>query len=228
MKTDTAHAAWNTRWSTETGRADWLTPDPDVAAVAERLADGTARTALDLGSGVGRHSLLLARAGIAVTAVDLAQSGLAEIARRARSEGLAITTQAAPMTALPFADAAFDYALAWNVIYHGDGEVVGRTMAEVRRVLKPGGLLQATMLSKRNAGYGIGREVAPNTFSRDPSPDDPNDMDKAHPHFYCSASELVSLLAGFELTSLTDVEQRKPGAWHWQFVAERVGPAQTA
>ena len=191
-------------------------------ALAETLRGAQANTALDLGCGVGRHALALAGMGFSVTAVDMAQEGLAEVSRSARDAGLEIATQAAPMSALPFPAGAFDFVLAWNVIYHGDGDIVRRTIAGIRRVLKPGGSFQATMLSKRNIGYGVGREVSPNTFSRDPTPGDPDDEDKAHPHFYCNAAELVSLLAGFELKSLADVEQRKPNAWHWQFVAERI------
>ena len=87
-------------------------------------------------------------------------------------------------------------------------------------MLKPGGTFQGTMLSKRNAGFGIGTEVAPNTFVRE-ADEDGDDSDKAHPHFYCNAAELVELLAGFELVGLRDIEQKKAGAWHWQFVAER-------
>jgi hypothetical protein len=45
--------------------------------------------------------------------------------------------------------------------------------------------------------------------------------DKAHPHFYCDAGELVQLLRGFELVSLEDYEHRSPGSFHWHFVAEK-------
>jgi SAM-dependent methyltransferase len=223
MKTDTAHRAWDLRWGTVEGRAEWLMPDPDVAEVAEELAGRDEPVAaLDLGCGVGRHALLFARLGLATTAIDMAEQGLAEVHRTAGDEGLEIATERAPMTALPFAEASFDYVLAFNVIYHGDPDIVGRSFAEIARVLRPGGIFQGTMLSKRNAGFGVGTEVAPNTFVRDAAADG-DDSDKAHPHFYCNAAELVDLLAGFELKSLRDVEQKKAGAWHWQFVAERLG-----
>src|SRR3546814_2143005 len=68
------------------------------------------------------------------------------------------------MTDLPYADASFDYVLSFNVIYHGDAGVVGRAVAEIYRVLKPGGLFHGTLLSKRNRNYGLGREIAPDTF----------------------------------------------------------------
>jgi SAM-dependent methyltransferase len=72
--------------------------------------------------------------------------------------------------ALPFADESFDYVLSWNVIFHGTMGDVGRRLAEIWRVLKPGGLFQGTMLSKRDVQFGRGRAIAPDTFIRGSDP----------------------------------------------------------
>ena len=218
MKTDTAHLAWNDRWNTPHGRAEWLTPEPDVAAFAAQLATGPAKRVLDLGCGVGRHALAYARLGLEVTAVDMAQSGISELRRSAAAENLEITTMIAAMTELPFADHTFDHVLSFNVIYHGDPLIVGAAVREIARVLKPGGTYQGTMLSKRNAKYGKGEEIAPNTFVEDAV--EPEDSDKIHPHYYCNAAELVELFSDFELLSLIDREHVKPGSWHWHMLAE--------
>jgi SAM-dependent methyltransferase len=223
MGTDTAHRAWNDNWSSAEGRADWLVPEADVIAVAEQLKEkhGKLRV-LDLGCGVGRHALHFARLGFETVAIDMAEAGLAELRANADREAVIIETRLAPMTALPFEDGAFDYVLAFNVIYHGDPDIVGATVAEIRRVLRAGGTYQGTMLSKRNAGNGVGTEVAPNTFIRTPEPGAAHEADKSHPHFYCNAGELVALFEGFELVSLFDREHAKPGSWHWHMVAERM------
>lgn len=221
MKTDTAHRAWDVRWATEEGRADWIAAEPDVMETASELSTrlGTVR-ALDLGCGVGRHALLFARLGFEVSAVDMAEAGIAELLRGARAEMLEVDARVAPMTALPFADGAFDYVLSFNVLYHGDPEIVRQAIGEIRRVLRPGGVFQGTMLSKRNAGYGLGTEVAPDTFVRHEG-DDMDDSDKVHPHFYCDAAGVVDLYEGFELLSLRDELHKQPGSWHWHLVAER-------
>ena len=187
-----------------------------MVACARKCHERGARRALDLGCGVGRHALALAGIGFEVDALDGSESGLADLGRSASDLGLQVRTHHGLMTDLPFADGEFDYLLSFNVIYHGDPEIVARTLAEIRRVLRPGGTLQLTMLSKRNVNYGMGEEIAPNTFV-DPGADD----DKVHPHFYCNAGELVSLLQGFEIVSLFDNEH-KPGHWHWHAVAERL------
>ncbi|EAV40562.1 hypothetical protein SIAM614_16737 [Stappia aggregata IAM 12614] len=214
QKTDTAHLAWDKRWQTEEGRADWLRADPDVAGLIERLKKQGNVRALDLGCGVGRHALSFARAGFETHAMDLSEAGLAELKKSAAADGLEIETHLAPMTALPFDDDSFDYVLSFNVIYHGDPSIVHTAIAEIARVLKPGGIYQGTMLSKRNANFSIGTEVATDTWIRD------GDDDKDHPHFYCNASELVALFDRFELSYLEDKVHTKPGSWHWHMIAD--------
>lgn len=215
-RTDTAHRKWNETWQTAEGRLAWSRPEPDVVECAEAAFAAGARRALDLGCGIGRHAVALAGIGYEVDALDGSESGLAGLRQSLEESAVTLRTHHGLMTELPFADDSFDYLLTFNVIYHGDPEIVGAALDEIRRVVRPGGTLQLTMLSKRNVFFGKGTEVAPNTFIV-PDADD----DKVHPHFYCNAAELVALLAGFELKSLFDSEH-KPGHWHWHAVAERL------
>lgn len=212
----TAYRAWDTRWEAETGRSDWLEPEKEVLDVAESLLAAKARRAVDLGCGVGRHAVCLASLGFEVAALERSESGLAFARAAAQKAGCPVDFQMGLMTDLPYADGSFDYVLAWNVIYHGDREVVRRCLSEIHRVLRRGGTFQATFLSKRNHCHGKGSRVAPDTFILD------GVSDKAHPHFYCNGFELVELLKGFELISLCDREQSEPGSFHWHCVAERL------
>jgi tellurite methyltransferase len=218
MKTDTAHFTWNDRWASEAGRADWLKPDADVVELAAQLlSDGGTTRVLDMGCGVGRHALHLASLGFETHAVDMAEAGTAELARKAHEAGLDIATEIAPMTQLPYPDGYFDYVLAFNVIYHGDGKIVRGAVSEIARVLRPGGIYQGTMLTKRNVNFGRGTEIAPDTFVVE------SDDDKDHPHFYCNGAELLALFDGFEVMSLTSRTHQKPGSWHWHLVMQKNG-----
>lgn len=214
MKTDTADQHWNAQWAGIEAGSKWLQPEKDVMDWAKGFQPGAA--VLDLGAGVGRHALWLAARGFEVTALDAAHEGLAEIDKVG-----GVTTVEARMDALPFEDGAFDHVLSWNVIYHGDEDVLLRTVAEIRRVLKPGGTYLGTMLSKRRLPHeqarAAGREISRNAWVFDAP-----GTDKIHPHYFCSAAELLALFQGFEILSLDDSEHEKPGSYHWHLTMERL------
>src|SRR5215469_16555919 len=115
----TAAEAWDKRWATPEGRADWLDAHADVVAILPELKVRGARTALDLGCGVGRHALLLAESGLAVDAFDGSVTGLEILRGAAKQRGVTLGLHHGNADILPFADAAFDFVLSWNVIYHG-------------------------------------------------------------------------------------------------------------
>jgi SAM-dependent methyltransferase len=96
---------------------------------------------LDLASGTGEPALSLAAAVAPdgqVTATDLVPVMLAVTQEHALTRGLTnLTTQQADIEALPFSDASFDaITCRFGIMFCPD---MPRAMAEIRRVLKPGG-----------------------------------------------------------------------------------------
>ncbi|MGH7045315.1 MAG: class I SAM-dependent methyltransferase [Stellaceae bacterium] len=166
----TAVEAWDERWAMPQGRADWLAPHPAVTALMPVLKARGALHVLDLGCGVGRHALYFAEHGFAVEAIDGAPAGLDFARREADARGLRLSLRQGNADALPFPNESFDHVLSWNVIFHGTMGDVGRRLAEIWRVLRPGGLYQGTMLSKRDGQFGRGHKVAPDTFIRGSDP----------------------------------------------------------
>jgi len=217
---DTAHERWDRWWGQAKERSYWSEPEPAVTELIPPLQLRGATGVLDVGAGIGRHALAFARAGFEVVATDASRTGLDEIDRAAKAERLSVETRLAPFTSLPIGSAGVDHVLAWNVLYHGDGEVVRSAFEECRRVLRPGGSFQLTMLSKRHRAFSVGREVRPDTFV-----DDRSEGDKDHPHFYADAPALTERLAraGFDVVSMIDVDQHPPGGFHWIVLAEAIG-----
>jgi ubiquinone/menaquinone biosynthesis C-methylase UbiE len=96
---------------------------------------------LDVPCGFGRHSVPLARSGYRVVAVDRSQALIDEARRRAGGERWPKLLRA-DYRELPLPDASFDAALNLfsSLGYLGDEDDT-RVLAEIRRVLRPGGRL---------------------------------------------------------------------------------------
>jgi SAM-dependent methyltransferase len=92
-------------------------------------------TLLDCGCGTGHNLQLLRRSGHAC-GIDLTFSGL----QYAASRGERKTAQAS-VASLPFAGSLFDLVTSFDVIYSLPDEVERAAVAEMFRVLKPGGYL---------------------------------------------------------------------------------------
>jgi SAM-dependent methyltransferase len=118
-----------------------------LRAALQRIDDltlGPGRTALDIGCGPGFATTHLARRGLFVDAIDASARMVGLTLARARSEGLDrhVRGTISDIRALSFADAAFDVVLAVGVSEWLAS--LEQPLAEVARVLKPGGYLVFT------------------------------------------------------------------------------------
>jgi cyclopropane fatty-acyl-phospholipid synthase-like methyltransferase len=89
---------------------------------------------LDLGCGAGMLALLR-RKGVELTGIDLSDECVAAARRNGYHE-----TVRAELHSLPFADASFDYVASLDVIGHIPAEQKDAVFAEIKRVLRPGGV----------------------------------------------------------------------------------------
>lgn len=99
---------------------------------------------LDLGTGTGLVALEFARRGLAVCGTDIAAGQIASAREAAQGEGLDVDFRVAPAEACPFPDGSFDVVTASQCWMYFDA---ARAVAEVRRVLAPGGVLVTTHFS---------------------------------------------------------------------------------
>ncbi len=95
---------------------------------------------LETGCGLGRDGLELLRSGYRVVETDIAPGSLAEARRLHGEEGFSHSSAhlLADAENLPFADASFDGAFTVASLHHLPDPLAA--LAEIRRVLRPGGL----------------------------------------------------------------------------------------
>jgi SAM-dependent methyltransferase len=98
---------------------------------------------LDVGCGEGHNTRLVAKRGARMTGLDIAETFI----RHARAEEarapLGITYHHASAVELPYPDASFDFATAFMSLM--DVPETERALAEVFRVIRPGGFLQFSL-----------------------------------------------------------------------------------
>jgi len=183
-------------------RADRFGSEPSAPArtAAERFLTAGARDLLELGAGEGRDSLHFARSGLRVEALDFAASGVAAIRQKARAAGLEHMLAAVEHDCgetLPYAAASFDACYS-HMLYCMALPTprLEALSADIRRVLRPGGLQIYTVRSTADPDFGAGTSCG----------DDMYESDGFVVHFF--SRDLVERLArGFDLLEVTEFEE---------------------
>lgn len=112
-------------------------------AIAGRFVAG--KTVLDVASGEGYGSHLLATQAAFVYGVDVAADAVAHASRKYPRDNLRFLRGSA--TAIPLADAAVDVVVSFETLEHLREH--DQMMTEIRRVLRPGGMLVISSPDKR-------------------------------------------------------------------------------
>ena len=178
---------------------DMYGTDPSVPgiAAAEAFAVAALSSVLELGAGQGRDTLYLARQGLHVTALDYALGTVETLSAKAQAAGLADMVSVARhdiRLPLPVPDASIDASYSHMLFSMAlTTSELERLAGELRRVLRPGGLLVYTARTTADAHYGTGT----------PRGDDMYEHGGFIVHFFDRA--LIDRLAvGFELMDVTD------------------------
>jgi SAM-dependent methyltransferase len=103
---------------------------------------------LEVGCGMGVDSIQLAKCGFDVTAIDLTENALVVAQEFAARRGVNIDFRLGNAERLDLPDESFDVVYSFGVLHHTPD--IEHAVAEVRRVLKPGGKAYV-MLYHRNS-----------------------------------------------------------------------------
>jgi len=111
----------------------------------------SASRVLEVGCGLGTMAMCWARSGVKMTAVDLNRRAVEMTKKRFDLAEMHADIVQVDVRSLPFSDSQFDYVYSWGVLHHSPQ--LERSLAELLRVLKPGGGYGLMLYDRQSIRY---------------------------------------------------------------------------
>lgn len=204
-------------------QSPWLVPSEDSYYLANKWSDLGFKNILDLGAGLGRHSILFSKYGFNVSAIDISEYAVNNLKEWSEKEKLQVDIKVGDMLNLPYADNSFDSVFACHSISHADTAGTKKITSEIERVLRPGGEIYVSMCSKdakefKNAEFP---KIDENTLLC--TLEGP---EKNVPHFYADIDDIISLFKNFDIEKVrhTDycyINSKKQDCKHYYITARK-------
>ena len=194
---------WNWNVVKDDENCIWKNPSIESYYLVNRWKSQDKKDFLDLGCGLGRHSILFGKNGFNVSCFDISKEAIKKTKEWAEKEKLQFKYKVGDMLKLPYDNNSFDAILCRNVISHTDTEGMKKVVAELKRVLKENGECYITLGSKET--WGFKQEDWPlvdeNTRLR---------MEEGPeykiPHFYADYNLIKELFKEFEIIHINHIE----------------------
>lgn len=184
---------------------------------------------LDVGCGAGRHLVAADDMGFTIAGVD----GAAEAVIAARQRFACAfrppqwreeRIKHADYRALPFDDEAFDLVLCFGVLYYGTPKDMEQGLAEIRRVLVPGGRAFVVLRTNADTRARLGDEIEPGC-RRMP---EGGLSEAGMPISFCTIDRIRELASSWQLNSIeVTATSRSAMSWQdmdWLLVLEKPNP----
>jgi len=221
MKTE-KRKVWEEFYSGLGQLPEWLRkPVPFVVEAICLFKDHAVRSVLDMGCGVGRHCVYLAKKGFHVVGIDTSRNAVRMAEAWSGIERTAnVAFLLASMTNLPFRGGCFQAVISVSVIHHAVTKEIDMAVEEICRVLTDGGILLANLLSVEDHRYGSGQEVEEGTF-RVREDFEEKWFEEIH-HFF-TWEGVFDLLASFRKVETEPIQSGKEEKLHryWKVTAIR-------
>ena len=150
-------------------------PEDLVRFMGRRFRDASKSDVkvLEVGCGPGANVWFLHREGFAVHGIDVSPAAIGIAQARLAAENAGIPSPPADLRSgnfsqLPWPDAHFDVVVDIFALYANTTDIIARTLSEIARVLKPGGLFYSKLWGRATTGFGQGTELEPGTFDAVP------------------------------------------------------------
>ena len=180
----------------------WRIPCEESFYYASRWKEKGYSHLLDLGCGLGRHTVFFTKQGFCISAMDLSSEAVRSTEAWLKDEAILADVKLGDMLSLPYPDASFDCLFSYHVISHTDTPGAKKIISEIHRVLMPDGEIFLTLCSKdtwsyKDAGFPV---IDENSVLKT------DGTEVNVPHFYVNLDDVFVLLEGFEIIKVRHVD----------------------
>lgn len=216
--------AWNWEMVNEDSKGFWKEPSIESYYLVSRWKSQNKSSFLDLGCGLGRHTVLFASNGFKTYAFDLSKSAIEKTREWCNNLNLNVDYKVGDMLELPYEDNFFDCILCRTVISHTDTKGVFKIAAEIKRVLKENGECYLTLNSKEALGY---KQKSP-VIDENTKIKIENGPENGVPHFYADYGLLKQIFQDFKIVLVNHIEddfERDSNyfsSWHYHILIKKI------
>lgn len=210
---------WNWKKVDKQGKDNiWLKPCIESYYLIDRWKKQNKMFFLDIGCGLGRHTIQFAKSGFTTKAIDLSSDAIESTKSWAKKENLNIEFIQCDMLDLPYENESIDCILCRNVISHTDTEGMKKIVDKIYNILKKDGECFLTLGSKSADTFKDEKNifVDENTKLRmDEGPE------KGVPHFYADMEIIPNLFNNFEIIYIAQIQDfehedgKYKSRWHY-------------
>ncbi len=171
----------------------FLETHSDMPMLVHLFHEHKVRRVLDLGCGSGRHLVFFSREGFEVYGFDSSGTAISLAHQWLEEEQLTAEIVVHRMeNAFPYDDSFFDAVISVQVIHHNLFQDIVRTVSEIARVVRRGGVLFVSVpLLPLDLTQDDLQELEPSTYIPR------SGLEKGVPHYYFKPDELKDLLSSF-------------------------------
>ncbi len=138
----------------------FLKPDEDAPKIARIFKKYKVRKILDLGCGTGRQVIYFVKKGFNVYGFDISEEGIRIASRWLKEKGLKANFKIGSIyKKFPYKNNFFDAVISTHAIHHGKIGEIRKAIREIKRVLKPGGLIFINLRKRHIRKYDPRRPI---------------------------------------------------------------------
>lgn len=195
--------AWDWKILKEEQENIWKNPSIESYYLLNRWKSQEKNIFLDLGCGIGRHTILFASNGFKTMSFDLSEEAIKRTKQWAEELNLEVDYKIGDMLNLPYEDNSIECILCRNVISHTDTEGMKKIVIELERVLKDEGECYLTLGSKETWGFKQTDWPWVDENTRIRMEEGP---EKGIPHFYADYNLIYDLFKNFKIELIKHIE----------------------